>query len=118
MIATIASGTGSREDDIIYEEFKGTANMELFLCTEQPGDPVQPMIDLQLSGTKKEDMLLSAEQKEGLRAVRKVLGSATNGEAVVRLIDLMQKTKSNADLLERLKEWLALWEKSGYLRKS
>ncbi|MBR5548057.1 MAG: transcription termination factor Rho [Clostridia bacterium] len=118
VIATIASETGSRVDEIIFEEFKGTANMELFLCTEQPGDPVQPMIDLQLSGTKKEDMLLTAEQKEGLRAIRKVLGSATNGEAVVQLIDLMQKTKSNADLLERLKEWLALWEKSGYLRKS
>ena len=117
VIATIASETGSRVDEIIFEEFKGTANMELFLCTEQPNDPVQPMIDLQLSGTKKEDMLLSAEQKEGLRAIRKVLGSATNGEAVVQLIDLMQKTKSNADLLERLKEWLALWEKSGYLKK-
>ena len=99
VIATIASETGSRVDEIIYEEFKGTANMELFLCTEQPNDPVQPMIDLQLSGTKKEDLLLSAEQKEGLRAIRKVLGSATNGEAVVQLIDMMQKTKSNADLL-------------------
>ena len=117
VIATIASETGSRVDEIIFEEFKGTANMELYLCAEQPNDPVQPMIDLQLSGTKKEDMLLTAEQKEGLRAIRKVLGSATNGEAVVQLIDLMQKTKSNADLLERLKEWLALWEKSGYLRK-
>ncbi len=117
MIATIATETGSRVDDIIYEEFKGTANMELHLCTEQMGDPVQPMIDLQLSGTKKEDMLLTAEQKEGLRAIRKVLGSATNGEAVVQIIDLMQKTKSNADLLARLKDWLALWEKSGYLRK-
>ncbi len=117
VIATIATETGSRVDDIIYEEFKGTANMEIHLCTEQMGDPVQPMIDLQLSGTKKEDMLLNAEQKEGLRAIRKVLGSATNGEAVVQLIDLMQKTKSNADLLDRLKDWLALWEKSGYLRK-
>jgi len=117
VIATIATETGSRVDDIIYEEFKGTANMELHLCTEQMGDPVQPMIDLQLSGTKKEDMLLNAEQKEGLRAIRKVLGSTTNGEAVVQLIDLMQKTKSNADLLARLKDWLALWEKSGYLRK-
>ena len=117
VIATIASETGSRVDEIIFEEFKGTANMELYLCSEQPNDPVQPMIDLQLSGTKKEDMLLTAEQKEGLRAIRKVLGSATNGEAVVQLIDLMQKTKSNTDLLERLKEWLALWEKSGYLRK-
>ena len=117
VIATIATETGSRVDDIIYEEFRNTANMELYLCSEQPNDPVQPMLDLQQSGTKKEDMLLTAEQKEGLRAIRKVLGSATNGEAVVQLIDLMQKTKSNADLLEKLKEWLALWEKSGYLRK-
>ena len=117
VIATIATETGSRVDDIIYEEFKGTANMELHLCTEQMNDPVKPMLDLQLSGTKKEDMLLSAEQKEGLRAIRKVLGSTTNGEAVVQLIDLMQKTKSNADLLDKLKDWLALWEKSGYLRK-
>ena len=117
VIATIATETGSRVDDIIYEEFKGTANMELYLCTEHPGDPVQPMIDLQLSGTKKSDMLLTAEQKEGLSAVRKVLGSTTNGEAVVQLIDMMQKTKSNADLLARLKDWLVLWEKSGYLQK-
>jgi len=117
VIATIATETGSRVDDITYEEFKGTANMELYLCTEQSGDPVKPMIDLQLSGTKKGDMLLTAEQKEGLSAIRKVLGSTTNGEAVVQLIDMMQKTKSNADLLARLKDWLALWEKSGYLRK-
>ena len=116
MIATIAVETGSRVDDIIYEEFKGTANMELFLCTEQPNDPLHPMIDLQLSGTKKDDMLLSAEQKEGLRAVRKVLGSATNGEAVVQLVDMMQKTSCNADLLSRLQDWIALWEKSGYLK--
>ena len=74
------------------------------------------MIDLQLSGTKKEDMLLNAEQKEGLRAIRKVLGSATNGEAVVQIIDMMHKTKCNADLLDRLKEWLVLWEKSGFLK--
>ena len=117
MIATIAVNTSSRVDDIIFEEFRGTANMELVLCTEQENDPVHPMIDLQLSGTKKDDMLLSDEQKEGLRAIRKVLGAATNGEAVVQLVDMMKKTKCNADLLERLKDWIALWEKSGYLKK-
>ena len=117
MIATIAVDTGSRVDDIIFEEFKGTANMELVLCPQQLGDPMTPMIDLQLSGTKKDDMLLSEEQKEGLRSIRKVLGSTTNGEAVVQLMDMMQKTRCNADLLERLKEWIALWEKSGYLQK-
>lgn len=116
VIATIAVETGSRVDDIIFEEFKGTANMELTLCTAQPNDPVHPMLNLQLSGTKKEDMLLTDEQKEGLRSIRRVLGSATNGEAVVQIVDMMQKTKCNADLLERLKEWLALWAKSGYLK--
>lgn len=116
VIATIAVETGSRVDDIIFEEFKGTANMELFLCRHQASDPVYPMIDLQLSGTKKDDMLLSDEQKEGLRAIRKVLASTTNGEAVVQLIDMMQKTHCNADLLNRLQDWIALWEKSGFLK--
>lgn len=117
VVATIAVDTGSRVDEIIFEEFKGKANMELYLCAAQPGDPITPMIDLQQSGTKKEDMLLNDEQKEGLRSIRKVLGSATNGEAVVQLIDMMKKTKCNADLLNRLKEWIALWEKSGYLKR-
>ena len=117
VIATIAVETGSRVDDIIFEEFKGTANMELVLCTAQHNDPVHPMINLQLSGTKKDDMLLTDDQKAGLRSIRRVLASATNGEAVVQLIDMMQKTKCNADLLERLKEWLVLWEKSGYLKR-
>ena len=117
VVATIAVETGSRVDDIIYEEFKGTANMELFLCRHQANDPVYPMIDLQLSGTKKDDMLLSDQQKEGLRAIRKVLASTTNGEAVVQLIDMMQKTRCNADLLNRLQDWIALWEKSGYLKR-
>lgn len=117
VVATIAVETGSRVDDIIFEEFKGTANMELFLCRHQASDPVYPMIDLQLSGTKKDDMLLSDEQKEGLRTIRKVLASTTNGEAVVQLIDMMQKTRCNADLLNRLQDWIALWEKSGYLKR-
>ncbi|MEG1569952.1 MAG: transcription termination factor Rho [Clostridia bacterium] len=117
VIATIAVGTGSRVDDIVFEEFKGTANMEVFLCTYQQNDPVYPMIDLQSSGTKKDDILLTEEQKEGLRSIRKVLGSTTNGEAVVQLIDMMKKTKCNADLLNRLQDWLVLWEKSGYLKR-
>ena len=117
VIATIATQTDSRVDDIIFEEFKGTANMELTLCTHQNGDPVYPMIDLQKSGTKKDNSLLSEEQKEGLRAIRKVLGATTNGEAVVQLIEMIQKTKCNADLFSRLQDWIGLWEKSGYLKR-
>jgi transcription termination factor Rho len=117
VVATIATNTGSRVDDIIFEEFKGTANMELVLCAPAGGDPIRPMIDLQRSGTKKDDMLLDDRRKEGLRSIRQVLGSTTNGEAVVQLIDMMQKTKCNEDLLTKLQEWMVLWEKSGYLRK-
>lgn len=117
VVATINVNTGSRVDDIIYEEFRGTANMELFLLSPSDGDPIHPMIDLQRCGTKKDDMLLDDERKESLRSIRKVLGSATNGEAVVQLIDMMKKTRCNEDLMARLKEWVALWEKSGYLKK-
>ena len=117
VVATIATNTGSRVDDIIFEEFKGTANMELVLCAPASGDPIRPMIDLQRSGTKKDDMLLDERRKESLRSIRQVLGSTTNGEAVVQLIDMMQKTKCNEDLLTKLQEWMVLWEKSGYLKR-
>lgn len=117
VVATINVNTGSRVDDIIYEEFRGTANMELYLLSPSDSDPIHPMIDLQRCGTKKDDMLLDDARKESLRSIRKVLGSATNGEAVVQLIDMMKKTKCNEDLMARLKEWVALWEKSGYLKK-
>lgn len=117
IIATIAVETGSRVDDIIFEEFKGTANMELRLCAPNVQDPVFPMIDLHLSGTKKEDMLLSDEEKEGLRTIRSMVSATGNREAVSQIIDLMRKTKCNADLLARLKDWMVMWEKSGALGK-
>ncbi len=117
MIATISVETGSRMDDIIYEEFKGTANMELFLEAPAAGDPMFPIINLQKSGTRKDGSLLTEQEQEGLRAIRTVLGSTTNREALVQLIGMMEKTKCNADLFGRLKDWIVLWEKSGYLQK-
>ncbi len=115
VIATILVETGSRVDDIIFEEFKGTANMELWLTTPEVNEPMFPVIDMQRSGTKKEDILLSEQEVEGLRAIRTVLGSTTNREALSQLISMMGKTKCNADLFSRLKDWVTMWEKSGYL---
>ncbi len=115
VIATILVETGSRVDDIIFEEFKGTANMELWLDVPDGNEPMFPVIDMQRSGTKKEDMLLNDREIEGLRAIRTVLGSTTNREALSQLIGMMGKTKDNADLFNRLKDWVALWEKSGFL---
>ena len=115
VIATILVDTGSRVDDIIFEEFKGTANMELWLDMPQQNEPMFPVVDMMRSGTKKEDMLLSDQEIEGLKAIRMVLGATTNQEALVQLIGMMAKTKCNADLLSRLKDWVAMWEKSGFL---
>ncbi|MCE5344165.1 MAG: transcription termination factor Rho [Eubacteriales bacterium] len=115
VIATILVETGSRVDDIIFEEFKGTANMELWLDVPEGNEPMFPVIDMQRSGTKKEDMLLNEQEIEGLKAIRTVLGSTTNREALSQLIGMMAKTKDNADLFNRLKDWVAMWEKSGFL---
>ncbi len=117
VIATILTNTGSRVDDIIFEEFKGTANMTLWLDTPEENEPMFPVIDMRRSGTKREDMLMEPQAIESLKAVRTVLGSATNREALVQLIDMMSKTGCNADLFARLKDWVALWEKSGFLNK-
>ena len=117
VIATILVNTGSRVDDIIFEEFKGTANMTLWLDTPEENEPMFPVIDMRRSGTKREDMLLEPQEIESLKAVRTVLGSATNREALSQLIDMMSKTGCNADLFARLKDWVALWEKSGFLSK-
>ena len=117
VIATILVNTGSRVDDIIFEEFKGTANMTLWLDTPEENEPMFPVIDMRKSGTKREDMLLDPQAIESLKAVRAVLGSATNREALVQLIDMMSKTACNQDLFARLKDWVALWEKSGFLTK-
>ena len=89
--------------------------MELWLERPELTEPMFPVIDMQRSGTKKEDMLLSDQEIEGLRAIRTVLGSTTNREALSQLIGMMNKTKCNADLLSRLKDWVAMWEKSGFL---
>lgn len=115
VIATILMETGSRVDDIIFEEFKGTANMELWLDTPEMNEPMFPVINMHRSGTKKEDTLLSEQEIEGLRAIRTVLGSTTNREALTQLIGMMSKTKCNADLFSRLRDWVNMWEKSGFL---
>jgi len=115
VIATILVDTGSRVDDIIFEEFKGTANMELWLDAPGPNEPMFPVIDMQRSGTKKDDMLLSEPEIESLRAIRTVLSTTTNREALNQLMGMMSKTRCNADLFTRLRDWVAMWEKSGIL---
>lgn len=109
IIATVLVETGSRMDDIIYEEFKGTGNADIVLSRELSERRIFPAIDLVRSGTRKEELLLS---KEELAAVQKLREKRlTEDEA--NILQLMKKTKDNAEFIARCKEALpyAKWTK-------
>ncbi len=113
IIATALVDTGSRMDDIIFEEFKGTGNMELHLDRKLSDRRVFPAIDLLKSGTRREELLLTEEEMNGEYQVRKMLAGRQQ-EMYEQLIELMTKTSDNADFFTRLKGWLAVYEKDGY----
>ena len=113
IIATALVETGSRMDDIIFEEFKGTGNMELHLDRKLSDRRVFPAIDLLKSGTRREELLLTEDEMNGEYQVRRMLGGRQQ-EMYEQLIDLMTKTASNAEFFNKLKGWLAVYEKEGY----
>ena len=114
IIATALVETGSRMDEIIYEEFKGTGNMELHLDRRLSEKRIFPAIDLPKSGTRREELLLSNTEREGIWSIRKVLSSGNTAEVTEQLISMLVRTQSNEEFLMRLKEWLNIWEKEGY----
>ncbi len=113
IIATALVETGSRMDDIIFEEFKGTGNMELHLDRKLSDRRVFPAIDLLKSGTRREELLLSEDEMNGEYQVRRMLNGRQQ-EMYEQLVDLMTKTNSNAEFFDKLKGWLAAMEKGGY----
>lgn len=114
IIATALVDTGSRMDDIIYEEFKGTGNMELHLDRKLSDRRIFPAIDMYKSGTRREELLLSPTELDGEYQVRKMLGSTNNQETAEQLISMMEKTSCNSDFYTRIKGWIAAFEKDGF----
>ena len=114
IIATALVETGSRMDDIIFEEFKGTGNMELHLDRKLSDRRVFPAIDILKSGTRREELLLSEDEMNGEIQVRRMLSGGKLQEMYEPLIDLLTKTASNAEFFGKLKGWLAVYEKEGY----
>ena len=114
IIATALVETGSRMDDIIFEEFKGTGNMEIHLDRKLSEKRIFPAIDLNKSGTRREDLLLTAEELDGVYSIRKVLSNNNNQDAAEQLIGMMEKTANNQDFFKRLKSWMTIYEKDGY----
>ena len=97
ILATALIETGSRMDEVIFEEFKGTGNMELVLDRKLSDRRIYPAIDIQKSGTRKEDLLLRPEDMNRIWILRKVLSSMNPADAMDFLLDKMRQTASNAD---------------------
>ncbi len=102
IIATALVETGSRMDDVIYEEFKGTGNMEIHLDRKLAERRIYPAIDIKKSGTRREELLLSKEELEAAWVLRKALASVDNVEATSIIINKLRKTKTNREFYESL----------------
>ncbi|MGI6711486.1 MAG: transcription termination factor Rho [Bacillota bacterium] len=102
ILATALVETGSRMDDVIFEEFKGTGNMELVLDRRLAERRLFPAIDVKRSGTRREDLLLNKEELDLMWHFRRITATSNNAEVTEMLIDALDKTKTNADLLRAL----------------
>ncbi len=114
IIATALVDTGSRMDDVIYEEFKGTGNMEIHLDRKLSEKRIFPAIDLAKSGTRREELLLSEQELLGIFAVRKMLSAGDVQESAEKLISLMMGTDTNAEFIQMLTIQLKDLQKKGY----
>ncbi len=114
IIATALVDTGSRMDDVVYEEFKGTGNMEIHLDRRLSEKRIFPAIDLNRSGTRREELLLTQKELEGAYLIRKLLSTGDNQEAAEGIITLMQKTATNEELVKQLNLQVMAMQKDGY----
>jgi transcription termination factor Rho len=103
ILATALIDTGSRMDDVIFEEFKGTGNMEVHLDRKLSEKRVFPAIDINKSGTRKEELLLSKEELDTIFTLRKTISNMNIIEMTEQLIDQIVTTKNNEEFLERMK---------------
>ena len=103
ILATALVETGSRMDDVIFEEFKGTGNMEVHLDRKLSEKRVFPAIDINKSGTRKEELLLSKEELETVFALRKTMANMNVQEMTEQLMEQIVETKSNQEFIERMK---------------
>ena len=100
ILATALVETGSKMDDVVFEEFKGTGNMELVLDRKLSEKRVFPAIDIAKSSTRREDLLLSPNEQEAVDIIRKALNGLKTDEAAERILDLFTKTKNNHEFVE------------------
>lgn len=106
ILATSLVDTGSRMDDVIFEEFKGTGNMEVHLDRKLSERRIFPAIDVNKSGTRREDLLLTSKEKETVFALRKAMNSIPVADVTEQIISLMVRTKSNSEFLDEIENFI------------
>ena len=104
ILATALVDTGSKMDDVVYEEFKGTGNMELVLDRKLSEKRVFPAIDIPKSGTRREDLLLTREEMEAVYSMRRALNGMRADEAVDNILNMFAKTTNNKELVQLVKK--------------
>ena len=114
IIATALIETGSRMDDIVYEEFKGTGNMEIHLDRKMSEKRIFPAIDIYKSGTRKEELLLSKQELEAVFSMRKTLSSGNPADATEQLIAMMERTETNEEFVNKLNNMSKAYERDGF----
>ena len=110
ILATALIETGSRMDDVIFEEFKGTGNMEVHLDRKLSEKRIFPAIDINKSGTRREDLLLTATEKETVFALRKAMNSLTVAEVTEQVIKRMTQTKNNEEFVDKMDIYLRMFK--------
>ena len=114
IIATALIDTGSRMDDVIYEEFKGTGNMELHLDRKLSEKRIFPAIDINRSGTRREEMLLSQRELESIWAIRKAMSNMGTTEVAEMIVNRLVQTKTNEEFINGIDLTFIQKEKNNY----
>ena len=104
ILATALVDTGSKMDDVVYEEFKGPGNMELVLDRKLSEKRMFPAIDILKSGTRREDLLLSKEEQEAVESMRRALNGLRPEEAVDNILNMFSRTQNNEELIQMVKK--------------
>ena len=104
ILATALVDTGSKMDDVVYEEFKGTGNMEMILDRKLSEKRIFPAIDLQKSGTRREDLLLDSDELEAINIMRKALNGLKPDEATDKILDMFSRTRNNREFVSLVKK--------------
>lgn len=104
ILATALVDTGSKMDDVIYEEFKGTGNMELVLDRKLSERRMFPAVDIHKSGTRREDLLLSKEEQEAVDTMRRALNGMRAEEVADNILNMFSRTRNNAELIQLVKK--------------